>query len=319
LNKTRELVEASLFAALLVVMMIGSYYIPILGSILYIILPLPMIVYASRGSLLYATLSGIVAIVLSGLMVTFIYSLTAGAMAVAVGIPIGYSIKHLDAPHKSILYGAIGAFAALILSIAIGQFVLGVSIYDEIDLMFGDPTEIRSQLEMFSGEDATPEMEAAIAETEKIWAQVAQITKLIFPTLLIIMSFAYSWINFGFSRLVFKRLRIPQSKMAPFSEFFYPKKVAYGGAGMIFGAYLIGMSGIVDYDLVVTNFLYLFVVVFSVQGFSFMYYYMKEKMPKSVAIIMMVLAGMLGLLQLIGFMGFFDCLFNFRKLESKTR
>lgn len=60
LNKTKEITEAGLFAALLVVIITGVFYIPLLGGIMMLFVPVPIVILTMRVKPLYATASTVV-------------------------------------------------------------------------------------------------------------------------------------------------------------------------------------------------------------------------------------------------------------------
>ena len=64
LNKTKEITEAGLFAALLVVIITGVFYIPLLGGIMMLFVPVPIVILTMRVKPLYVTASTAVAILL---------------------------------------------------------------------------------------------------------------------------------------------------------------------------------------------------------------------------------------------------------------
>jgi uncharacterized protein YybS (DUF2232 family) len=81
LSRTREITEAGLFAALIAVLIIAAFYIPVIGSIMGMFLPLPVIILTMKNRPVYVVVSAVVAIILAGMAVTFISSIALGGMA----------------------------------------------------------------------------------------------------------------------------------------------------------------------------------------------------------------------------------------------
>jgi uncharacterized protein YybS (DUF2232 family) len=163
------------------------------------------------------------------------------------------------------------------------------------------------------GVDTTGSLE----EAQVLLNEMLYIMKLIMPAMILVFSMFYSAVNLVFSHQVLKRLRIDHIPVGSFEHFSYPKHMAYGSVGMIVLAYLVGSLGAVDLDLISANFAYLFITVFSVQGMAVIYYYLKKRSGKASGIVVIVLLAIIGLLNYIAFLGFFDVMMDLRKLGNR--
>lgn len=88
--------------------------------------------------------------------------------------------------------------------------------------------------------------------------------------------------------------------------------------GMLVLSYVVGALGVVDLELITTNFAFLFTNIFVVQGFAVLYFFMKRRVGKGTSIVIIVLLSLFGLMQYISFLGFFDVLMELRKPRIKV-
>jgi uncharacterized protein YybS (DUF2232 family) len=159
----------------------------------------------------------------------------------------------------------------------------------------------------------------SLEEAQKLLDEMLRLMKLILPAMMLMFSMFYTGANLILSHQVLKRLRIEHLPIGPFERFKYPKHVAYGSVGMIFLSYFIGLSGLVDSELLSANFAYIFMTVFSINGMAVIYYYLKRRMGKTPAVLMIVLLLVIGLMNYVAFLGFFDVVMDLRKLEKSEK
>ncbi len=318
LNKTRQIIEAGIFAALLSVLIIGTFYIPVLGSVAALFLPVPIIILTMKNKPLYVFLAAITAISISGLAITFISSLALGGVALLVGLPMGISMKKKNNNLVTLLTGSIGAAVGFITVFLVIQWLTGFTMIDIVEDSFKMSLDIQSSINSAAdglGVNSSVSME----EIQKMFDQTLYMMKLIMPAIILIMSFFYSAVNQAFSVQVMKRMNIDHVALGHFDEFKYPKHLAYGSMGMMVLAYLIGYLGYADSELLTANFTYLFLMVFSIQGMSLIYYYMKKRSGKGLGITVIVILLLFGFMQYISFLGFFDVMIDLRKIDKKPK
>jgi uncharacterized protein YybS (DUF2232 family) len=315
LNSTRQLAEAGIFAGILVVFMMGAFYLPIIGQVMLFFLPLPIAVLAFKNKFSYSILAGIIAAALSAMVVPFFYSFIMGLTAVLTGVPMGYLLKRSEDSFKVVLISGIGAILALILSLWSMQLFLGTSFMDEIELMFSESVSMQQQLT-----DAATSMGVDITETMNSYS--AEMTSLfdamrmMIPAAILVAGLATAAGNFLMLHVVMRRMKTPLPPLGSFETFSYPKHLAYGSTGMIVLAYGVGYMGWVDVTVLTMNFINLFVTIFMIQGISLAYYYLKRQLGKGVSIAFIVMFMLTGLSYLMSLVGFVDVLTDFRKLRK---
>ncbi len=316
MNRTKQITEAGLFSAILVVFIVGSFYIPFIGGILTLFLPLSVIVLASRNKISNVVVSAIVAGLISSAIVTLVYGLSMAAIALFVGLPIGEMIKRSKQPLQTVLVGGVGAIIVFFIFFFALEWTTGISLMDEIEHTFQLSMNLQGSmgtaLEGIGVENAGETM----AQSQQTLEDMLYLMRLILPSVLIIFSMFFSLVNMAMAHQILKRMHIDYVPFGSFAEFSYPRHLAYGSAGMVILAYIIGRLGWVDATLLTSNFMYLFLMLFGFQGLAVLYFYLQKFFGKISARVMLVAFFLLGGFQYVALFGFMDVLFNFRKLGA---
>lgn len=313
MNKTREIAEAGLFAALIAIMIIGAYFVPLAGSLITMFLPLPIIVLTMKNKVVNVVFAAIVGIVVSGMFITFVGSVPLGGIALMVGLPIGLAMRYKQKTLVTILVGTVFGTAAFIAIFALIEQFTGVSLFQIIEESFKLSAEMQGELTAILGAEST----TATADAQKLLSDMLYLIKLIMPAFMIVFSMFYAMLNVVMAHQILKRLRIDHIPLGRFEDFSYPKHLAYGSMGMLVLSYIVGAMGLVDLELITTNFAFLFTNIFVVQGFAVIYFFMKGRVGKVTSIVIIVLLSVFGLMQYISFLGFFDVLMDLRKPRIK--
>lgn len=318
MNNTKQITEAGLFAAIIAVMIIGSFYIPVIGSVMGLFLPVPVVILTVKNRPILVVASTVVAIILSGFVVSILSSMTMGLTALLVGLPLGYAIKKKMSNMIALLIGTIGAAISFLVVFEILEITTGITLLQTIEESFTMSMDIQDGLTS-AVERLGVNTTGSLEEAQKLLDEMLRLMKLILPAMMLMFSMFYTAANLVLSHQVLKRLRLEHIPIGPFENFKYPKHVAYGSVGMIFLSYFIGLSGLVDSELLSANFAYIFMTVFSINGMAVIFYYLKRRMGKVPAVLMIVLLLIIGLMNYIAFLGFFDVVMDLRKLEKTDK
>lgn len=314
MNKTREIAEAGLFAALIALMIIGAYFVPLAGSLITMFLPLPIIVLTMKNRIVNVVFAALVGIIVSGIFITFIGSIPLGGIALLVGLPIGLAMRNKQKTLVTILIGTVFGTVAFVAIFALIEQFTGISLLQIIEESFSLSAEMQGELSAILGADST----TAAADAQKLLSDMLYLIKLIMPAFMMVFAMFYAMINVVMAHQILKRLRIEHTPLGRFEDFTYPKHLAYGSMGMLILSYVVGAMGLVDLELITTNFAFLFTNIFVIQGFAVIYFYMKGKVGKATSIVIIVLLSVFGLMQYISFLGFFDVLMELRKPRIKS-
>ncbi|GAU77850.1 DUF2232 domain-containing protein [Fusibacter sp. 3D3] len=326
MKNTRQITEAGLFAAILVIFIVGSFYIPVVGTALFFLAPLPIIILSIRNTVVNVIVSAVVGAILSSLLVSFTVGLSLGTLALCIGLPMGLAIKRFESPLKAMAIGTLGAFIALILTLGLMNFIMGISVDQTIEEMFSMSkdiqTEIDKTIETYSASlspEQQTQIKSALGGSTKTMDDLMEMVKLLMPASLLLMSASFAAINYWVSIPFLKRLKIAHRPLGAFTTFSYPKHMAYGSAGMLMGAYILGAMGVVDMTTAMLNFIYLFIMIFYIQGLAVGYFFLRRSISKGVSVTILVAISLLGLINYIALIGFMDVMLDVRRLQPKKR
>ena len=316
LNKTKQLTEAGIFSVIIAIGMILMFYLPIGQTLLAMMIPLPVIIASVRNESKYTVLSVVVASFVAGFLVTFMASFTLGVFIFSVGYPLGLAIKRRASNLRTVLIGTLGVIIGLLLMMSVTELLTGISLQEALDEMFQLSREMQSELLGVTGNlgDASDE---SVETINKTFDLLEKMLKMLMPAIIIVFSMILASINLVLSKQILKKMRIDHVPLGAFEDFRYPRHLAYGSAAMLILSYVIGMTGFMDVEMLLSNLVYLFTMMFAVQGAAVLYALIKKRLGKFVSIVFIVLFAVFGMLQYIALFGFFDVLIDIRKLSSK--
>lgn len=328
MNKTKQLAELGILSAITVVLMVSSSFIPIIGNLLLLMLPAPVVYISLKQGLLHALAMSVVAAVIAIPLITPILALGCFVFSLGVGIAISLGLKYKLEPIITIFLVAVALIAILFAFDYFNAQITGISMKDFIVNTYQEVSDLNVKL----FEDlkiAQPDMGTTI---DKQIVQLKAITKnlidainLLFPSIVLVSGMFYGTLIYMVIGKVLRRLDLEFdiAYPKPFSTFSYPKHFAYGTAGMILLAYLVSYFKLVDSTLILSNFIFILSYLYSFQGVAVIYHFMLRKHKKGMAIFLTILMtiAIMGLLgqMILALFGFTDVLFNFRKFKRQER
>lgn len=260
---TKSIVEGAFLAAITAVLFIISIYIPLLGTLVSFLCPLPIIILCLRHSLKFAIISTFI----SGILVTILAGPLQGLMVLLgfgiLGLTLGFGIKKELPLTDIIIIGSIASLVSKGLILLIGFWVLDLNtvLFDieEIDKI------ITQSLNFYSNMGLSPEQLATLKDS---LTQTISIVKIAFPGMIILASIFDTILNYWVARLILKRFGYKLANFSPFPNWRASKS--------FFWSYLLGMVLIIlgtTYKIPLLNKIginiqVLFAVVFLIYGLS---------------------------------------------------
>jgi len=260
---TKSIVEGAFLAAITAVLFIISIYIPLLGTLVSFLCPLPIIILCLRHSIKFA----VIATFISGILVTTLAGPLQGLMVLLgfgiLGLTLGFGIKKELPLTDIIIIGSIASLISKGLILLIGFWILDLNavLFDveEIDKI------IIQSLNFYSNMGLSPEQLATLKDS---LTQTISMIKVAFPGMIILASIFDTILNYWVARLVLKRFGYKLAKFPPFSSWRASKS--------FFWSYLLGMVLIIlgtTYKIPLLNKIGIniqvfFAVVFLIYGLS---------------------------------------------------
>lgn len=227
---TRALVESGIMAAILVVTMLISAYIPFISILAYLVLPTPVALVYVRNGIKYALASLICGSLIGLFIMGPLNAIQLIILEFFCGLTLGYCITNNKKASKTIIYSSI-AFATIMI---IGLFLLTLFVYpngfigfiNSIVSSFNESVNITKNMYMSMG-ISKEQIEKAFPSTllldkdQILW---------ILPGGLIISSLILAVLNYKITSSIFLRLKVKVDKLKGITSFYIPTLI---GAAMI--------------------------------------------------------------------------------------
>ncbi|GEL76342.1 YybS family protein [Tenuibacillus multivorans] len=312
MNQTKAITEGAIFSAIYIVLLLLSFFIPILNIIITIALPLPFIIYTYRYGLKYSIVMFIVTAIVSSLFATVI-SLPVTILMGLGGMTIGFAMHRKRSSYEILAWGTVGYSVGLVIVHVIMQFLFQVNLVETIRQSMDE--SISMYVSMFESIGQTQ------IDDETIELLQEQMNQMIYkiPTWFVMTGLVFAWISQWLSYKVINRLEQTSLSFPPFREFTLPVSLIW--------YYLLGLILSLIYTnpgetmyLVADNLYSLAGLLLAIQGLSFVFYFTHYKnWTRFVPIIVIVLLVLQPLLVLypLRILGIIDLGFQMRDRLSK--
>ncbi|MGM0501458.1 MAG: DUF2232 domain-containing protein [Bacillota bacterium] len=291
--ETKELIEGALLTALVTIIIIIGFFLPMVGNFLLIISPLPIIAavirWNSRLGIITSLLSGIILFILINpgfLLFAFFYT---GLLGVTIGAAFDDGFK----PKAILAVGTIAASVAFSLNFFVVKYILDINILEQLEKQITIATQSYEQLG-FSSE-----------AMNQISVQLIDTLKITFPTLILCSGLLIALINYYFTTKVLTKL-----------EFDYPYQLEVEKFKLhrfLLPVYLLAVF--LSTNPIFHNLYMLITFLFFLEGLSVVYYYY---LNKNISKLYFILAALLLPLAInfLFFVGIIDLWFDFRNLDD---
>lgn len=310
-NSTKSLIEGALLAAINVILSLMAIYMPIMGTFATLVWPVPIVILVVRHGIRTATLSMIVAGIIVA-MVSGPFQAVGIVLGFGIlGLVIGWTIKKDASPFKVIAFGSVASMISILILMLISMWVIGINpITQELDIL---KESISMTTEFYNKLGVDPK---AIETTVESFNKALDILPLIIPAIFIIASVFDAFLTYMITKAVMSRMGQKLRDFTPFVLWRFPD---YTVAIFLLGSVLVMLEpywpkGILK--AIGMNLVIVFGCILFLQGLSLLTYYLAKfnvgKFFRAI-IAFFVLFNPL-FLQIVFFAGFFDVLFNFRKI-----
>lgn len=315
--QTKALVEGAIFAGVTAVLGILYYYMHSLG-IIAMVWPVPVIIVGYRNGLKASILSAMSA----GLLVSLLTQPLVGVgLLVGFGLPgvlMGYMMKKRMNP-----YGVVFLCGLILSFTMVGEFLISLKVsgIDAAKFLASIDTTIKQQVEAASN----IYKQFGIAEKDLQYmndslSQTVKMMKLLLPSSLVISGLLFSFIDYKLTRLILKRIGHVIPDIEKFSKWRLQKPYSHILIGLAVFAMAVSYFKLAGLTTVALNVTTVLMLIFTIMGVSVVVHYSKvygdrQGIPKALRTIIVVFI-VLAFMQFVAYLGIFDMVLNFRKLES---
>lgn len=309
-QKIKPMAEGGILSAIAVIMALTSIYVPIIGTVVAFIWPLPIIVLVVRHGIRW----GIMASVVSSLLIAMlIHPMQALMMFIGfglVGIVLGYNYRRGFGAFKSLFIGMLSSIVAKAAVIGLSMLLMNINPFatqlEVMDEAFKSSINIYRAAGMAEGE---------LVKLEAELTQALELVRLLFPLVLIFAGMLDAYINFTVAGKVLRKLGNETAELTAFKDWRMPLWVVYLYAFSLIGMYWGSTRELELLFRVSLNANIFGTVLGFLQGMTLMASaadrYKLATVWRVILLILFLTNGFF--LQVIGFVGLFDIVFNYRR------
>ncbi|WP_077329784.1 YybS family protein [Virgibacillus siamensis] len=304
---SKKLTDGAMLTALYIVLLLITLFVPIISVVAMFVLPVPVIIYASRYNWKPTAVMVGAILILSFLFTTFL-SLPITVMTCLGGLMIGSAMHQQSTAYETWARGTIGFIVGLLFAFLFSQIIFDVNWIDELNAMLAESMQMsRDFMTQFGLAEVTQE------EWDTLKKQVSMIANLL-PVGLAIIAIIFAFISQWAAYKVINRLYQQRLGFPPFRTLRFP-------VALIWIYFLSLIVTFFDLDpsgtlyLAVNNIMWLTGILMTLQGFSFIFFYAHEKnISKALPISSVVLSLFFPffLLYLVRLLGIIDIGFGLR-------
>lgn len=275
---TKALVESGIMAAILVVTMIISIYIPFISIIVYLALPIVVALVYVRNGFKYALASLTCGSLVGIFVIGPLKAVQLIIIAFFVGLILGYCIQNNKKASKTLIYSSFGFFIVMMISL----FLITLFIYPNGFIGFIDAfvksfnESVNTYRTMYSNMGVSAEqIEKAFPST--LFINRNQVLWIV-PGVLILTSVMLAFLNYKMTEAIFQRLKISVDKLNGIAFFYIPNLI---GALMI----VLVCIGLIfkSRNMIIGNYVFdstwaLLIMVLTVNGIAAVSYFLKYKL-----------------------------------------
>jgi uncharacterized protein YybS (DUF2232 family) len=310
-EKTRSMVEAAMLAALTVILLLPTIYLPLLGMITLFIWPVPITVLGVRHGLKSSILAMVTAAFITSILT---HPLTVGSLVIwlgFLGIALGYCFREKWPPAKTLGVGTLTVLASTLLLFLLTLLVFGVNPLTAGQTMLAESSS--QALEIYRGLGLP---EGQLDRMEEYYLEMVEMFRYLLPATLLLGSVFATFINFSVARLVLGKLGQEVPGLPPFATWQFPRNLLLGylvGILFVLGGNYYGQSLLLEIGL---NIQVIFNLVLALAGLTVVHHLLRRySLPKTLIILA---SGIIILnpifLQLVTLLGIIDIAFNLRRL-----
>ncbi len=314
MNKKFGLSHATLMAAIGIILVLISVYVPILG-IASLFIPVPFAIIGTLCSKKYAFLSLIATFFIIIFTVDPIYSASVCILNVIPGLIIGalakYNLKDENINKFQPIYG--GIIITIICTVAfylVSKFIFNADLINQ----FTDTltSSFKEQLNVMQS------MNIQVYEGINV-DDLINLFKNMIPTVLFLQGLITSFITYYLEAFILKRTRLLSLPKPTFRDFYLPGNAVSASLILYMLVILLGFMKIGLYtDSILFNLQMVFDFMFIIQGIAVSIYYAIKWIKQGTGQNILISGVILGLLGTTGitFLGMLDSVIDFRKVRS---
>lgn len=312
MKNVRKLTEGAILIAAFTVLLLLTIYVPVIGMVVNLFLPLPFLLFAAKNDLKSIIVFIVASVILSFITGT-IYALPLTLSYGLTGAVMGYLLQKNKSRTTILISGSIVLLCNLVIQYIVTAAFLNFNIIDEMIKTIHDSLSMSTKMLKDMGQQQ---------QGAKIIDQFEQglvLIKTLVPSLFVMASFIIVFIIQLLSMPIIKRFGIKVDNWKPFREISLPKSLIWYYLAAMLGNLLFHPEIGTYLNSVLANLTYILQLFMVFQGLSFMFYFFYQRgTQKSIPVVFSVLTIVIPVfLYIIGILGIIDLGFDLRKRFGK--
>ncbi|BDH63790.1 membrane protein [Lysinibacillus sp. PLM2] len=304
-NQTKALAHGVMMIALFGVIMMIILYVPLLSLIVSVIAPLPIAWYSAnynlKMSILVALLACVVAFIFGGLLII------PAAVHAAIGLVIGISIQL----KKSKLFLLMSSGFTILLATAV-LYIISLQVFG-IDIIRYSLQFSRDSYDSYLELTKTLTGQTPPVKMEDLELMFVMIESTV-PATVTLGAFGYALLIISANLPILKRLKVEVPKFSAFKDLQMPKSILwYYLIVLTINLFVRPEIGTTLY-VIILNFSMILWVLLTIQGLSFIHYFLDKKFNVSTFVKVLVTIMAMPIYSFVILIGIFDLGFNIRSL-----
>lgn len=221
-TSVKPMVEAGIMSSVSIIFALISAYVPLLGVLVNLFWPVPIILLGVRHGLKWSIMSTIVAGVLIAVLVQPLHALTTVVGLGLIGIVLGYTFRRKMNPAITIFWGAVASLISKVAILGLGMVTLGVNPLASMPEVM--EKAIVQALDIYRGLGAP---EQVLEQMRNQLQPMVTIMPIVIPASLLLAAVADTFLNFLIAKAVLKKLGNPVAGFPPFKDWVLPRWILY--------------------------------------------------------------------------------------------
>lgn len=309
MKNTKLITEGTVLLAVYSALLLLSLYIPLIGTVLVVLLPLPFILFTVKHGIKMSLLFFLIAFLLSGLL-GFVMGIILTIMFGVTGILLGEMINRGRNGIELFLGSCLTYLFSFVLLYITVIGVLQIDINEVLIESSRESLEIVESIMGATGGEANTQLVTQIEESVKMM-------QYLMPSMFVFMAMVLAFIQVKVIKPVLIRLQVKMNPFPPFREIHFPKSILWYYLLILLISFVEMEIGTFGYTAFI-NFFFILQLFMVIQGLSFIYYYCHQKgITIAVPIVLTILTPFL--LYIIRILGIIDLGFQLRNRISKKK
>lgn len=307
MKNVRKLTEGAMLLAIFTVIMLITFYIPLLGF-LNLFLPLPFILFAAKNDWKW-TLTFLAAAMGLSLITGSILSVPTTVGFGTTGVVMGILIRKQKDRFSVLLAGSFVFLVNLIIMYGVSVFFFKIDFINEM------VTTMKQSLDMSADMLKSLGQEKEAEKTIQQFKNAFDLIRTLLPTLLVASSFLIVFIIQIVNYPIIKRFGIELKKWKAFKDIRLPKSLLWVLLLTLLASMLLNPQEGTYWFAALLNLTYILQMLMIFQGYTFLFYYFDVKgISKGFSVTLAVVSFIIPIfLYIIGILGIIDLGFDLRK------